>query len=140
MTQVDCIITAAGLSTRMGQWKMMLPCQDGTILDASIKNAQSFCSHIILVIGFRHQELAERYSSHQGITIVYNPDYQHGLFSSVQAGAQALIHDYCFFGYNELMERYSQSIRALQGTRFWLNARLCCAACHKAKAKRYASA
>ena len=102
MTQVDCIITAAGLSTRMGQWKMMLPCQDGTILDASIKNAQSFCSHIILVIGFRHQVLAERYSSHQGITIVYNPDYQHGLFSSVQAGAQALIHDYCFITHGDL--------------------------------------
>ncbi|XNM65478.1 hypothetical protein ACLK2H_16245 [Escherichia coli] len=31
----------------------MLPFHHGTILDASIKNAQSFCSHIILVIGFR---------------------------------------------------------------------------------------
>ncbi|MGQ7144577.1 molybdenum cofactor cytidylyltransferase, partial [Escherichia sp. SS-MK2] len=25
MSALDCIITAAGLSSRMGQWKMMLP-------------------------------------------------------------------------------------------------------------------
>ncbi|EOZ0340271.1 molybdenum cofactor cytidylyltransferase, partial [Escherichia coli] len=25
MSAIDCIITAAGLSSRMGQWKMMLP-------------------------------------------------------------------------------------------------------------------
>ncbi|WP_152906355.1 NTP transferase domain-containing protein, partial [Klebsiella aerogenes] len=37
MKQVDCIITAAGLSSRMGQWKMMLPWRGTTILDASIK-------------------------------------------------------------------------------------------------------
>ncbi|EKB0517553.1 molybdenum cofactor cytidylyltransferase, partial [Escherichia coli] len=27
MSAIDCIITAAGLSSRMGQWKMMLPWQ-----------------------------------------------------------------------------------------------------------------
>ncbi|MEX3019756.1 NTP transferase domain-containing protein [Kluyvera sp. STS39-E] len=102
MKQVDCIITAAGLSTRMGQWKMMLPCESGTILDASIKNARSFCSHIILVTGFRHQELAERYSDQSEITVVYNPDYERGLLSSVQTGAQALLHDYCFITHGDL--------------------------------------
>ncbi|MFL4276400.1 hypothetical protein P9380_16635, partial [Escherichia coli] len=39
MSAIDCIITAAGLSSRMGQWKMMLPWEQGTILDTSIKNA-----------------------------------------------------------------------------------------------------
>ncbi|WP_421550022.1 NTP transferase domain-containing protein [Kluyvera intermedia] len=102
MKQVDCIITAAGLSTRMGQWKMMLPWHGGTILDASIKNAQRFCSHIILVTGFRHQALAERYSMMQGVTLVYNPDYQQGLFSSVLAGTQALRHKYCFITHGDL--------------------------------------
>ncbi|NGD67297.1 NTP transferase domain-containing protein, partial [Serratia marcescens] len=53
MSAIDCIITAAGLSSRMGQWKMMLPWQQGTILDTSIKNALQFCSRIILVTGYR---------------------------------------------------------------------------------------
>lgn len=100
--QVDCIITAAGLSSRMGQWKMMLPWQGGTILDASIKNARRCCSHIILVTGFRHQELMARYSSVPSLTLIYNPDFRQGLYSSVKAGLQALRHDYCFITHGDL--------------------------------------
>lgn len=59
MSAIDCIITAAGLSSRMGQWKMMLPWEQGTILDTSIKNALQFCSRIILVTGYRGNELHE---------------------------------------------------------------------------------
>lgn len=100
--QVDCIITAAGLSSRMGQWKMMLPWQSGTILDASIKNAQRFASHIILVTGFRHQELAERYSATPGITLVHNENYPQGLFSSVQVGVSVARTEYCFITHGDL--------------------------------------
>ncbi|WP_431138502.1 NTP transferase domain-containing protein [Enterobacter mori] len=100
--QVDCIITAAGLSSRMGQWKMMLPWQGGTILDASIKNARRCCSHIILVTGFRHQELMARYSSVPNMMLVYNPDFRQGLYSSVKAGLQTLRHDYCFITHGDL--------------------------------------
>ncbi|MDE8740011.1 NTP transferase domain-containing protein, partial [Escherichia coli] len=53
MSAIDCIITAAGLSSRMGQLKMMLPWEQGTILDTSIKNALQFCSRINLVTGYR---------------------------------------------------------------------------------------
>ncbi|HGF0769980.1 TPA: NTP transferase domain-containing protein [Kluyvera georgiana] len=100
--EVDCIITAAGLSSRMGQWKMMLPWQDGTILDASIKNARRCCSHIILVTGFRHEELITRYSGIPNMTLIYNPDFRQGLYSSVKAGIQALRHDYCFITHGDL--------------------------------------
>ncbi|RKR53873.1 molybdenum cofactor cytidylyltransferase [Yokenella regensburgei] len=96
MQQVDCIITAAGLSSRMGQWKMMLPWRDGTILDASIKNALQFCSRIILVTGHRSDELHEKYAGRGNISLVYNADYATGLFSSVKAGATIVNTDYCF--------------------------------------------
>lgn len=102
MEQVDCIITAAGLSSRMGKWKMMLPWQEGTILDASIKNALQFCSHIILVTGFRAEVLQERYYQQPGITLVHNPDYQQGLFSSVRAGVQNAQSPHCFITHGDL--------------------------------------
>ena len=57
----DCIITAAGLSSRMGTWKMMLPYCQGTMLDASLKNALAFCQRVILVVGHRGEELEARY-------------------------------------------------------------------------------
>ncbi|HGJ5873810.1 MAG TPA: NTP transferase domain-containing protein [Arsenophonus apicola] len=99
---IDCIIPAAGLSSRMGQWKMMLPWQHGTILDASIKNALAFCSHIILVIGYRAEELMARYQQHPAISLIYHADYQQGLFSSIRAGAQAVNSDYCFITHGDM--------------------------------------
>lgn len=102
MTPIDCIITAAGLSSRMGQWKMSLPWRNGTMLDASIKNALQFCSRVILVTGFRHQELAQRYIHHPDILIVNNPDYLIGLFSSIQAGATRVSTEYCFLTHGDL--------------------------------------
>ncbi|MFS1562372.1 MAG: NTP transferase domain-containing protein [Candidatus Arsenophonus phytopathogenicus] len=99
---IDCIIPAAGLSSRMGQWKMMLPWQNGTILDASIKNALTFCSRIILVIGYRATELSARYQQHPAISIIYNTHYQQGLFGSIKAGAMAANSDYCFITHGDM--------------------------------------
>ena len=95
MSAIDCIITAAGLSSRMGQWKMMLPWQQGTILDTSIKNALQFCSRIILVTGYRGNELHERYANQSNITIIHNPDYAQGLLTSVKAAVPAVKTEYC---------------------------------------------
>lgn len=102
MPTVDCIITAAGLSSRMGQWKMMLPWGEGTILDTSIKNALQFCQRIILVTGFRANELHERYSDNPDIIIIHNPDYTGGLFTSIKAAAQAVSSEYCFITHGDM--------------------------------------
>jgi molybdenum cofactor cytidylyltransferase len=102
MQHIDCIITAAGLSSRMGQWKMMLPWQQGTILDASIKNAMQFCSRIILVTGFRSAELHARYANTDNLLLVDNPDYAEGLFSSVVAGASRVESEYCFVTHGDI--------------------------------------
>lgn len=102
MPDIDCIITAAGLSSRMGKWKMMLPWQEGTILDASIKNALQFCSRIILVTGHRADELHHRYANLSNITITHNPEYAHGLFSSIQTAATAVSSEYCFITHGDM--------------------------------------
>lgn len=81
---------------------MILPWQGGTMLDASIKNARQFCSRIILVTGFRHQELAQRYIREPDLLVVYNPDYETGLFSSIQAGAAHTQSEYCFLTHGDL--------------------------------------
>lgn len=35
----QCIMLAAGLSSRMGKWKMMMPWGEGTILDSALASA-----------------------------------------------------------------------------------------------------
>lgn len=102
MSAIDCIITAAGLSSRMGQWKMMLPWEQGTILDTSIKNALQFCSRIILVTGYRGNELHERYANQSNITIIHNPDYAQGLLTSVKAAVPAVQTEHCFLTHGDM--------------------------------------
>lgn len=48
---VDCVMPAAGLSSRMGSWKVMLPYSHHTILDESIENALRFCSRVKKLMG-----------------------------------------------------------------------------------------
>lgn len=96
MNKVDCIIPAAGLSSRMGEWKLMLPFRNGFIIDACLQNALSFCSRIILVGGYRHQELFEHCPEQSNILKLYNPDYQQGMFSSILTGINSVETEYFF--------------------------------------------
>ncbi len=86
----ECLILAAGMSTRMGTWKMMLPWGKGTVLDSAIADALSFCDRVILVTGFRGAELHQRYAHHPDIELVHNASYQEGMFSSIQAGVKRI--------------------------------------------------
>ncbi|STW28899.1 CTP:molybdopterin cytidylyltransferase [Klebsiella michiganensis] len=82
----QCVMLAAGLSSRMGKWKMMMPWGEGTILDSALASALAFCDRVVLVTGFRGDELAACYRDHPGVEVVFNPQYQDGMFSSIQCG------------------------------------------------------
>ncbi|WP_232601312.1 NTP transferase domain-containing protein [Photobacterium carnosum] len=90
ITMVDCVIPAAGLSSRMGAWKPMLPYCDSTLLDVAIEHALVFCSRVIVVAGYRADELVQRYQHQPHILVVVNPDYQQGMLSSIQKGIAAV--------------------------------------------------
>lgn len=87
---IECVMLAAGLSSRMGDWKMMLPWGAGTLLDSALRSAFSLCDRVILVTGHRGDELARYYRGQPAITLVHNPDYASGMFSSVKCGAAAV--------------------------------------------------
>ena len=81
---------AAGSSTRMDTWKMMLPWGDSTIIEHSVRTALKVCARLILVVGFRAEELIGVFKDWPRVEVVRNPGYQAGMFSSVQAGAQVV--------------------------------------------------
>lgn len=99
---IDCIITAAGLSSRMGDWKMMMPYKNTTILDTSINNALTYCQKVILVTGFRSDELFEQYELHPNVLVVENVNYQQGLKSSVIEGMKHVESDYFFITHGDM--------------------------------------
>lgn len=110
---VDCVILAAGLSTRTGTWKMLLPYKGATIIDTAINNALSLCQRVILLTGHRADELSLRYRDRKEITLIHNVAYKDGMFSSVKAGMQAVQTDFAFICPGDMPCIHSSTYRAL---------------------------
>lgn len=81
---------------------MMLPYLGSTILDVSLKNALSLCQRVILVTGFRGQELMALYQHHPRIHLVYNEHYQQGMFSSIRCAVSQINSDYFFITHGDM--------------------------------------
>lgn len=86
----DCVMLAAGASTRMGGWKMLLPWEGATILETSVRKALVACRRVILVAGYRMEEVGVLFDGRiraGEVAFAANPGWERGMFSSVQAGA-----------------------------------------------------
>lgn len=86
----------------MGDWKVMLPYRGGTLLDSAIENARTICQRILLVGGYRYNELKARYQNDATICLLYNPYYQDGLLSSVKIGLAEIKTDYFFIAHGDM--------------------------------------
>jgi molybdenum cofactor cytidylyltransferase len=87
---LSAIILAGGYSTRMKQFKPLLPLGDSTIIENTINVFRnSGVDNITVVIGYRADDLKvllDRIS----VKWVYNPNYHEGMYSSVVAGVSSL--------------------------------------------------
>lgn len=90
MSELECIMLAAGGSTRMKAWKLTLPLGGSTLAERSVDTALEVCARVVLVAGYRAEELARRFRGRPGVTVVVNPDFQRGMLSSVQVGCRAV--------------------------------------------------
>ncbi len=82
------ILVAAGMSSRMGDFKPLLPYRNTTIIQAAIENMQNAgVEEIIVVVGHRGQEIEAVIQSMQHVKIVFNPNYAKGdMLESIQLG------------------------------------------------------
>jgi len=89
--RISAIILAAGLSSRMGRPKPLLPLGDGTtILERNISLFQDRgIVGVWVVIGHR-REAVEPIAESCGASCVFNPDYRGDMFSSVVVGLTSL--------------------------------------------------
>jgi molybdenum cofactor cytidylyltransferase len=90
------VILAAGFSSRMKQLKPLLSLGEATVTEFIISTFQSLGVQVFLVVGNRKEEVISGINS-PGITIVYNPDFEKGMFSSIQAGIKQLGKEYQAF-------------------------------------------
>ncbi|WP_207510402.1 nucleotidyltransferase family protein [Longitalea luteola] len=87
----DIIILAAGASTRLGQPKQLLPWQGTTLLRHAVETALAVATNPVVITGANAEHLATAVDAGRA-KIVYNPDWQEGIASSIRCGLQALLN------------------------------------------------
>ncbi len=87
---ISGILLAAGLSTRMGEPKQLLPFGESTIVETVVDSMLGAkFEEIIVVVGHRSDEIQKQLGT-RTIKTVFNPEYRDGMLTSAQAGVQAL--------------------------------------------------
>ena len=86
------ILVAAGMSSRMGDFKPLLPYRNTTIIQAGIENLQNAgVEEIIVVVGHRGQEIEAVIHSMKHVKVVFNPNYAKGdMLESIQLGLRQI--------------------------------------------------
>jgi len=83
---LSAILLAAGESKRMGALKQLMPLGKSTLLEQAIDSLlNSSVDETIVVVGHKAEEITRAIAS-RPVKIVLNPDYQHGMSTSIIAG------------------------------------------------------
>ena len=90
MNDVWAIVLAAGMSTRMGTQKLLLPFDGKTIVEKVVENIlNSGIDKVMVVLGANHQEI-EKVLKSWPVKTVRNENFQEGMHTSVISGVKAL--------------------------------------------------
>ena len=91
--RVAAVVLAAGLSSRMGRFKPLLPLGAGTVLSMAVETFHAAgVDDVVVVTGRRGRRVAEA-ARDLGVRAAHNPDYEQGMYTSVLAGVRALPPD-----------------------------------------------
>lgn len=89
-------------SSRMNEWKIMLPYQGRPIIDLVLETALSTADKVIMVIGHRSEDLHKHFAGNPDITFIENTNYTRGMFSSIRAGVAGLGNELFFILHADL--------------------------------------
>lgn len=87
------IILAGGYSSRAKTNKMLFKFNGKALICFSVDSLLSSVDQVIVVTGHYDKDIREVLSPYQNIQIVYNLDYAHGMFSSIQCGVSHVSGD-----------------------------------------------
>jgi molybdenum cofactor cytidylyltransferase len=87
---LSAIVLAAGMSTRMGQNKLLLDFKGKSLIVHAVDTLlASEIDEVVVVLGNEADKLREKLRGRQ-VRMVVNPDFREGLSTSVRAGVSAL--------------------------------------------------
>lgn len=86
----DCIVAAAGASSRMGAFKPLLDFRGSTIVQTVVGEAFAAGCRVLLVVGHRGDEIARLFAPSAGVEVLRNAGWECGLLSSIQTALPAI--------------------------------------------------
>ena len=87
---ISGILLAAGLSSRMGEPKQLLPFGENTIVETVVDSMLGAkFDEVIVVVGHCAPQIQEKLQT-RPVRIVFNADYREGMLTSAQTGIRAL--------------------------------------------------
>lgn len=95
MTQFGAVILAAGFSSRMGEFKPLLPLGNGTVLEHVVQTLKHADITPVVVTGHNHLAV-ETLTAKLNVASVHNADFAKGMFTSIKKGfAWAAEQNFC---------------------------------------------
>jgi molybdenum cofactor cytidylyltransferase len=95
--KVDGVIVAAGFSRRARAFKMELPLGDKTLIQRTIEGIANVCSRVIVVAGYKSEKIFPLEKKYGQVSVVFNPHYANGMFTSIREGIKHVKSDWFFF-------------------------------------------
>ncbi len=74
----------------MDGWKPLLPFDGSTIIETVVKNALAVCARVIVVSGYRADELAPIFENARRVAVIHNPHWKEGMLSSILTGMREI--------------------------------------------------
>ena len=92
-TKITAVILSAGMSSRMGEFKPLLPLGSGMVIEQVVATLRSAgIGDIRVVLGYRAQDVIPVLKD-LGVSWVINEDFQKEMLTSVKVGADGLAPD-----------------------------------------------
>ncbi|MEP6805790.1 MAG: nucleotidyltransferase family protein [Flavobacterium sp.] len=88
------VILAAGNSSRLGKPKQLLSYKNTSLLKNTISQGSLVQNTVIIVVTGANHELAEREITASKATVIFNPDWQSGMSTSISKGLTEILRLY----------------------------------------------
>ena len=96
---INGLLISAGLSGRMGQFKPLMNYDGKSFVVGITRKMLKVCDRVVIVTGFRNEDVRSLINSEFStlnsqfsirVECVFNPNYEHGMFTSLQTGLTEL--------------------------------------------------
>ncbi len=88
--EIGGVILAAGYSSRAGDFKLTKKIGGRPVIEYAVEKLAGVCGGVCVVTGFGEERLGYLAEKYAAVRLVYNRDYERGMFSSVLAGLRAM--------------------------------------------------